>query len=48
MAKFSNSKDTFPSPVFDGEKEYVKKIYVFSTNFGEKNVLSKSNNSKFE
>ena len=48
MAKFANSKDTFPSPVFDGDQEYVKKIYVFSTNFGEKNVLSKSNNSKFE
>ena len=43
MAKFANSKDTFPSPVFDGDQEYV-----FSTNFGEKNVLSKSNNSKFE
>ena len=40
-AKFANSKDTFPSPVFDGDQEYVKKIYVFYTNFGEKKVLSK-------
>ena len=40
-AKFANSKHTFPSPVFDGEKEYVKK-YMFSIQILEKkNVLSK-------
>ena len=32
-AKFANSKHTFPSPVFDGEKEYVKK-YMFGICLG--------------
>ena len=35
-AKFANSKHTFPSPVFDGEKEYVKKNICFLYKFWRK------------
>ena len=35
-AKFANSKHTFPSPVFDREKEYVKKYICFLYKFWRK------------